>query len=144
MIQAQCSIAVLKIFFSGFLRCLVCCQFSKLTIFFHSLLPCCSQKWHHQCPKLKWNLFFFLQCKTLKFYASLKLCMCDMISRRIKNTPSIKCHWHKDGIGLFLTNLTAYPRLQLVIDIKCFFFSDLVRIGEHSGTCHVIFMFHGL
>ena len=31
-----------------------------------------------------------------------------------------------------------------MIDIKCSFFSDLVRIGEHSGTCHVIFMFHGL
>ena len=37
------------------------------------------------------------------------------LQKKKKNTPSVKCYWHKDVIGLFLTNLTAYSSVVLLV-----------------------------
>ena len=143
MLLAQCSIAVFKTFFLCIFKMFSLLSIQQIdNIFQLSIHTLVIIEMTSTVFKTDGKILFAMY--KLKFYASFKLCMWDMINKRIKNTSSIKYHWHKDVIGLFLTNLTAYPRLQLVIDIKCFFFSDLVGISEHSGTRYVIFMFYGL
>ena len=67
-------------------------------------------------------LFFVLQInvKHWNFLASINYAHVTRSTEQEKNTPSIKCYWNKDVIGLFLTNLTAY--LSVI-------------------SCYVIFMF---
>ena len=137
MIQAWCPLAVLKTFFLWMFKVFSLLSIQQIDNIFQ--LPNTILIIEMASTVFKTDRKILSNVKIEIFLPALNYACVTWSTEEKKNTPSMKCHWHKDVIVLFLTNLTAHPRLQLVIDIKFFF---LWLSGDWWAFFYLLCHFH--
>ena len=139
MIQAQCSIAVWKTFFLWMFKVFSLLSSYQIDPIFLLSITLLFLEMRSAMFKTKVKILFFvlqINVKHWNFLASLNYAHVTRSSEQEKNTPSIKCYWYKDMIGLFLTNLTAYLSVVfLVMSFSCSWSITLLTMALNQWAC---------
>lgn len=142
MVQTWCSLAVLKTFFLWMFKVFSLLSIQQIDNIFQ--LPNTILIIEMASTVFKTDRKILSNVKIEIFLPALNYAC---VTWSTEEKKKIHHQWSAIDIKMSLFYFWLIRQLTLGYNlwlISNFFFSDLVGIGEHSFTCYVIFMFHGL